>query len=244
MQQLGSDIAAMASSSSDRQPKKRRESVSRQSDMDSQQSKKARLLAKLQSIPSCSKTALIDILQSLHSAGALAGDLGAGTRSTVRDRVRQPLDDLRHLETPYGQLVKRWKLGLPALSHVDIINPFAYLYHLSIVSDEFAQLLFEASEGGNKELRVIMYIDGVSPGNPLRPDKARTVDCVYWTIAELPDHVVKSIAGWLLFSTCRTTLIETIPGAHSAWMKMTIRGFFTKQPGRPDFGDWCVHQVS
>ena len=163
----------MASSSSDRQPKKHRESEGRRPGIDSQQSKKARLLAKLSSIPSCSKTALIDILQSLHSAGALAGDLGAGARSAVRDRVRQPLDELRHLETPYGRLVKRWELGLPALSHIDVVNPFAYLYHLSTVSDEFAQLLFEASEGGNKELRIIMYIDAVNPGNPPRPEKAR-----------------------------------------------------------------------
>ena len=76
----------------------------------------------------------------LHAAGELVSDLGAGKRYKVRDKVRRPLDELKSLETPYGCLVKRWDLGFPELSHIDVVNPFAYLYHLSTVSDEFAEL--------------------------------------------------------------------------------------------------------
>ena len=44
--------------------------------------------------------------------------------------------------------------------------------------------LFGSRQG--PEAKIVLYIDEVCPGNPLRPEKSRTTQAVYWAMADLP----------------------------------------------------------
>ena len=200
-------------------------------------SKRRRLADDLAVVKGCTKTALATILQRLHARGSLIAedDIGSGSHRQTRRRLEAPLGDLRKLQTPYGPLLKQLHIGTKKASTIDVVNPMAYLFHRAAISDEFGHLLFEASSGGNRTLRILLYLDAVAPGNPLRPEKSRTTDCLYWTILEFPDRVLKSEHGWMVHSTVRTTVVESLPGQHSGWMKMAVRQFFEPPPGQPNF---------
>ena len=194
------------------------------------------LKKELSTIDGCTKTALSKVLQALHREGALNIDIGnCQTRSGVSKRMQQPLDDLRNLHTPFGKLLQYIPTGIESQSTIEVCNPFAYLYHLSSIQPWFAQLLHDATEGGNRQLRIILYMDSINPGNPLRPDKCRTTECVYWTIAEFPDHVLVNASGWLVFSAIRTTLVEQWPGGFSGFMRSVISLFWSQNRLSPNF---------
>ena len=186
------------------------------------------LKSNLSRIDGCTKTALCKILQTLHKDGALNIDIGnPSAASSVKRKFREPLSDLRRLETPYGKLLLPIPTGIESVPTIEVCNPFAYLYHLSSIEPSFAKLLHDATEGGNRELRIVIYMDSINPGNPLRPEKNRTTECVYWTIAEFPDHVLTKASGWLVFSAIRTTLVEQWPGSFSGFMKSVITLFWS-----------------
>jgi hypothetical protein len=44
--------------------------------------------------------------------------------------------------------------------------------------------------------RLALYFDEVKPGNVLRPDKGRSLQCVYWTLLDLPDWFRSRGYGW------------------------------------------------
>ena len=56
----------------------------------------------------------------------------------------------------------------------------------------------------------------------------------------VPDYVLKRQLGWLVYSIVRTSIIERIPGRHSAWMKLALREFFLPAQGRPSFRSGIV----
>ena len=159
---------------------------------------KRSLVEDLASMPGVTKSGLAEALRRMHAHGVLTTSIGEGTQAAVRNRLAQPLTDLRAAQSPYGPLIR----PLPDFgsSTVEVVNPHAYLYHLAKVSDEFGDLLLDASVGGTKEVRIVLYMDSICPGNPLRPDKSRTTECLYWTIVDFPDHVLSSSVGWFVFS--------------------------------------------
>ena len=132
---------------------------------------KRSLVGDLASMPGVCKTGLAEALRRMHAHGVLSTSIGEGTQATVRIRLAQPLTDLRETQSPYGPLIR----PLPDFgsSTVEVVNPHAYLYHLAKVSDELGDLLLDASVGGTKELRIVLYMDSICPGNPIRPDKSR-----------------------------------------------------------------------
>ena len=188
------------------------------------------------SIDGCTKTALSKALQALHKDGSLNIDIANFKRiSSIKRKMREPLDDLRGLETPYGKLLQYIPTGIKSVPNIEICNPFAYLYHVSSIEPSCSKLLHDATDGGNRMLHIVLYMDSINPGNPLRHDKGRTTECVYWTIAEFPDHVLVKASGWLVFSTIRTTLVEQWPGSFSGFMRSIINLFWSQNRLSPNF---------
>ena len=83
-------------------------------------------------------------------------------------------------------------------------------------------------------MRIVLYMDSICPGNPLRPDKSRTTECLYWTIVDFPDHVLTSSVGWFVFSTTRRTTIDDL-GGPSLFMRAALNEFWTSKAGHADF---------
>ena len=149
-------------------------------------SKKHRVSAEVGAVPGCTKHALVQILRRLHSQGVLDGEIAECGASGVKKRMHKPLEELHSVQTPYGPLFRHMHIGLPRLPTIEIVNPMAYLHYMSSLSNNFAELLVNASESGNRELRIVFYLDTIAPGNPLRPEKSRTTECLYWTIIDFP----------------------------------------------------------
>ena len=182
---------------------------------------------RLGSIDGCSKSALHRVLLTLHEEGALNIDLSkCSSKKGIKKRMAEPLDDLRKLETPYGKLLQSMPTGMKAVPEIEICNPFAYLYHLSSIEPSFAKLLCDATEGGNRQLRIVLYMDSINPGNPLRHDAGRNTECVYWTIVEFPDHVLTSASGWFVFAAIRSTTLQDWPGHYSGFMRKIVELFW------------------
>ena len=157
------------------------------------------------------KCGLAAALQRMHAHGVLTTSVGEGTNRAVRARLAAPLQDLRATQSPYGPLIRKLPGG--GDSTVEVASPHTYLYRLAKTSDDISDLLFDASVGGTKEVRIVLYMDSVCPWNPLRPDNSRTTECLYWTIVDFPDYVLSSSVGWFVFSTIRRSTIDDEPGA-------------------------------
>ena len=171
--------------------------------------------------PSCSQTALARGLLSLHQNGVLSDELLTNMSScnnaehheerTVRGHLHDAVAEDAFVETPYGQVCQQ--MSLPQKDSADFewnfISPFALLHHLTRVSKTFAGMV--AKHLQNRECSFIIYTDGATPGNVLRPDKGRSFIAVYWTILELPEFLRHRDLGWFPFGFLKATTLSKIP---------------------------------
>ena len=91
-------------------------------------------------------------------------------------------------------------------------HPLAFLWYLASLSPEFFALMAETMQAGC--LNLILYIDEVVPGNPLRHDKGRTLQAIYYAFAEWPDWVLCRTGAWPIFGFLRSNVVKHMAGAH------------------------------
>ena len=76
-------------------------------------------------------------------------------------------------------------------------------------------------------MRIVLYIDEICPGNPLRPEKSRTLQAIYWAIIEWPAWMLQRTAAWPVFGTLRSTIVEKLPGGVAYLMSRVLQVFFS-----------------
>lgn len=182
-------------------------------------SKRRRLLAEL-STTSCTKTGVAKILKALHSKGLLSDDVAGLSERTLRENLQQGTESFSNMETPYGRVITNLVPG--DKNSVEVVNPFAYLHALCGLH----RPLFDALRGHGPHHRLIVYIDEVRPGNPLRAEEARQTQCVYWTFADLPDHLLVCSDAWFIAGAFRSTVMGSIAGGVSGFMKLLLKLYF------------------
>ena len=175
--------------------------------------------------PGCTKTALAQILHTLHRNGLLDKSMAAESERAVKETLQQALKVHSECNTPYGPVVQRMNLG-KSMPDWSFIHPCALLYHLSDVCTSFGDLMGELIGLQFRKLRVILYIDELTPGNPLRVDKARTVQSVYWTFLEFPQHILQRSECWFLFGCLRSSIADSLDGGASGFMRSVMHKFF------------------
>ena len=183
--------------------------------------KRARLLSELKAHGGCTRTALAKILSSLHKEGVLHAGVGEGAHKTLRSRI---LDDTKanvERKTPYGSLIESMSVDAPGISSIEYVNPFAYLHLMSSKSKRFYDMCASV-----REARIVMYVDEICPGNPLRPDKSRTTQCVYWTVAGFPANILVQAGFWMLATVVRSSVVCKIPGGVSGLMRRIMHIWF------------------
>ena len=172
------------------------------------------------------KTGMVAALSSSGKAGWLNEDVVelVASDSKIRRGLRNA--QIKHGEatTPYGQVVQSISTGITGLASWQICHPMALMWYLSTISSFFADLFSPFADG--VALRVVIYIDEICPGNPLRPDKARTLQAIYWCIADWPQWLLQRTAIWPAFGTIRSTLVEKLPGRVSQLMNMILHVFW------------------
>jgi hypothetical protein len=173
------------------------------------------------------KTSAVQMLQSLHDAGLLADSEDACFDAVaVKRQLTSASTTHSKVETMYGPLVQELKLDDPELATWEYMNPFAFLYYLSSVSPAFASMMRSICVDG-KPLRIVLYADGLVPGNPFRPELNRRLMCIYWCIVDWPQHVLQRSFAWPVFGVLRTCVIDRIQGGLGKIMSLILRVFFS-----------------
>ena len=107
-------------------------------------------------------------------------------------------------------------------------HPLALLHYLSVIGPKFGELMYRCIVPG-VPLRIILYIDEICPGNPLRPEKSRTLQAIYWAFLDWPQLLLQRTAAWPAFGAIRSTLVsEYLPGGVAALMKSILLLFFKR----------------
>ena len=209
-------------------------SSKRPGDHDLDPAKRNRIMGELAAIPGSSRNHLARTLHTLHSHGLLNDALTKVSAPSTRSynyQIEKTVTSTAATNTPYGALIDVVELPGTNGSQMHYINPFSLIFHLCKEQPQLFQLLQECARGGRR-LRVLLYMDGVNPGNPLAPDPRKTVQAIYWTFADLPNWLLRRKDGWFVFSIVRDVHVHKLSGKISELAKMILRIFWT---GTPNF---------
>ena len=172
------------------------------------------------------KRATTEILKKLSQAGMLNGIVIDETNErSLKRKLTEAASGHSNVNTPYGPIVQFMELGIPGCEHLEFVNPFAFLYYLSAISAGFAEMMKSICVPG-RPLRIIIYADGLEPGNPFRHDLARHLMSIYWCIADWPQYVLQRSFAWPVFSIIRTKFLNQLEGGLGRLMSMILRIFF------------------
>ena len=171
------------------------------------------------------KIGAVRVIQRLHERGLLSDDalVDGLTENTLRKDARIGTEDaVANAHTPHGPVVTT--LNVKG-TDIEVVNPFAYVYFLCERNPDLFEILMPA--GAVSVCRpIVLYVDEIRPGNPLRPGKSRTTQCVYWIFADMPDRCLSDVDCWFLATTVRSSIVEKIPGKISAVMSAMLKMFF------------------
>ena len=187
------------------------------------QSRKRQAISAL--VPQASRSSLIRTLQTLQEHGMLHEDLQASSSSHGRS-----IDSSRHnlafnTGTPYGQLVRE----MPLMNDDSLwyLDPFALLSHVCTVSPMFFGMLRSIVDvAAGTPLRLILYLDGINPGNPLAPDPQKLLQAVYWSFLDFPGWLLSRKDGWMCFTLAREKHLLELPGQITEFCTKLLSVFF------------------
>ena len=183
------------------------------------------------------RTGLNNALEHLATAGYLKPSVANALESGTRRKMEKAVQDHARARTPYGPVLQEMAMPIPTLRRWAFAHPLALLYHLALISVAFAEMMQSCLEPVSP-MRVVIYIDEICPGNPLRPEKSRTLQAIYWALADWPQWVLQRTAAWPCFGTIRSTLVKQMPGHIPQLMKMVQKTFF------PEDGDSFARGVT
>jgi hypothetical protein len=200
--------------------------------------KKRKLEQRLQSFSGCTRAALRNILAVLHEEGQLGKQLQPRGSSTTGKDMQLSMSTLaKDASTPYGPILKRMHLNIQDFDSCPVVCPLAWLSHFTKLCEPLGKTLKEIINASSK-LRIILYIDEIQPGNPLRPDKTRCTQAVYWTFAEMPDWLLCKATAWFFFCGIRSSIVSRLAGGVSE-LACRILEFFFLRPAQ-NFSIGCL----
>ena len=136
---------------------------------------------------------------------------GRNTSAAVRKRlhsaIQKPIEDAHVLKAPSlppirGQPVQ-WVCAQPQ-------RPLQYLYDHCL---PFAAAMASATAGGRGShehpLRLIFYVDGITPGNVLSPDNTRKFTIFYFGLLEFGRFRLQQDVAWVVGGACSESRMNT-----------------------------------
>ena len=172
------------------------------------------------------KTAIVHTLKTLSAAGMLKDlNFDDSNEHSLKKQLTEAATVHANTNTIYGPIVQRIEINVEGCKYWEYVNPFAYLYYLSTISSCFSEMMRSACRD-DRPVRIVIYADALIPGNPFRPEASRTLMCIYWAIADWPQHVLNRSFAWPVFSILRTSVIEKIPGGLGYIMRVVLKIFF------------------
>ena len=101
----------------------------------------------------------------------------------------------------------------------------AFIWLVTSLSPAFSQIMRDVVGDGSTPLRLVIYADEMNPGNPFRPEKSRTVQCIYWCFADWPQWMLTRTFSWPCLSVLRGDIVDGIEGGMSFLVKPILRLF-------------------
>ena len=175
------------------------------------------------------KSSLANTLRVLHDNRLI--NLTTVAVNTLRKEAQHAEEDHAfRSKTPYGPVVQSMHLPMDggAQAHEwEYVNPFAYMHHLTFMSQAFSSMMNTCLVEHGCCLTLILYIDEINPGDPLRPDATRTMQAIYWAFKEWPQYVLQRSECWPMFGLLRTCIANEVLGGVSGLMKAILLTFFS-----------------
>ena len=187
------------------------------------QAKLARLSALRGRLPHISHVALAAVLREAKAAPL--PDL------SDRGHVREARDAMALQMTPYGPLCQTVELlGKDGnMVKIEIQHPFAMLFLCSKLR-HFSDLLQRTIANNRPSIgepwALCIYSDEASPGNKLKADNRRKMQCMYWSFLDFGPNNLAKEDFWMVFTCVRSTVINKIQGGMSALYSICLKTFF------------------
>ena len=175
----------------------------------------------------CTKSALVNILRTLHRNGELSSGLGSGTHDSVRRNLRLAQEQHAFATTPYGRVVQSIDLPFKNFRRWDYCHPWAFLYYLSSICVPFAEMM-AVLVARVPTLAIILYIDEVIPGNAMRHDKGRTLQAIYWAVKDWPQWVLSRHEAWPIFAVVQAEICANINGGILGLLPYVLKTFWPR----------------
>ena len=197
------------------------------------------LRAELAGAAKGSKMSIARVLAILRKRDQLVDDRLGGTNEHRHLQKSSRMHG--NAKTPYGPVVQRVKLT--DTYTLDYVHPCAFFYYLSMICEHFCKFINDILDTiGTRPLRIVVYGDEMTPGNPLRPDEGREAWQWSFSILEFPNHVLHSHAGWIHLTTLRKSVLKDLAGGVPMLAKSILHmlflgthnfrdGFYVKHPG-------------
>ena len=177
------------------------------------------------SVPHVSGRALAAILQRVR-------EHGMPDRITRRDQ-QEARDVVAHQHTPYGPLQRTLQLqGLEAGTqfNLEIVNPQALLYTVCLQGGSFAtwfkSRLLENPSTPADPWHLILYSDGITPGDPFKTGNERKVEAVYFSMKELGMQALCHEDAWFTLVSKSSAHVAKTGGSMSQVIAQCLRQFF------------------
>ena len=174
------------------------------------------------------KKSIVDTLKTLADAGMIKDIEGdAADLTSLKRKLMEMSAEHGNADTPYGKVIQRIKLDAPSATYWEYMNPFAFLYYLNSLSASFASMMRSICDGATP-LRIVIYADGLVPGNPFRPEASRKLQCIHWCIIDWPQHVLQRSFAWPVFSIIKEKVVDEIDGGIGRIMRIVLRFLFSE----------------
>ena len=202
---------------------------------DDRRSKLQRLSDFKRSVPHVSGRAFTAILQHVR-------DIGLPPLVNRKHQV-EARDITAYGVTPYGRI--QYTHELPAANgaaslKLELVNPLALLYHACLqgggFSDFFLSRLAQVPPSLQNRWHLIMYSDGITPGDAFRTSNKRKVDVVYFSFLEFGGAALAHEDAWFTLVAKRSVEIAAAAGQLSAVIAKCTKAFFGELHNLEDGG--------
>lgn len=147
--------------------------------------------------------------------GVLHGD---GTRHDVRSTVDMAsCSVLTRLPLEFQSGVS---FGWPVMLLQDLLPHV--IAHCEGFRDIFEQAVLRNPPSHSRPWRLIVYVDEITPGNPLRPDNQRKISAFYASFLEFQDFL-RCEESWMVLGVLRSSVVKEIAGGMSAAIRQLLR---------------------
>ena len=186
--------------------------------------KRMELLQSMQSAGKQTKASTLKLLATLQKKGLLNCNVG---EHELRRDLQAAVESVGKTMTPYGTIIQTVRLDALGVRDWEVCHPFAFLWYMTQHSAALREIMRNSTSDGRK-LRLVIYMDGMIPGNPFRPDKGRKIMCIYWCFVDWPAYMLNRTFAWPCLSILRESIMERIPGGASYLARMSLRIFFPR----------------